>query len=1221
VRARLFAGSALALALAGAPMAAQAQTAIAPDVGVRGLGTTATLAGNVTTIDGGTLAGANLFHSFAGFSLGTGDVARWTRSAGDGASVRNVVNRVTGGTPSQIDGTLDSTALPNAAFFFINPAGIVFGAGAKVNVPAAAYFSTASQLKFADGAAFSMATPAGSTLSVAAPQAFGFVGGEGDIALNGATLSFGADASSAAFSAANIQVAGGMMLARGLDMVAVGSAGGTVALDDPLAGPLHGLLDLRGAQLVTQPIAVLGSMRLGGGTVSVDSTLLVSDAPRAVRGGDLILSGAQVSLTNGAQLSTFTRGPARGGDVRITADSFTSSGKSFAVASTASASRGGDVLLQGRVIDAGDLTLATTGADAGSSGNITIAATSSFVGDGTVLLASNVGSGGSGAITLTGPDLDLGAVIAFGSTQTGTPGDIVIHGGRVAISAGAYGSAPGVAASSGALRITGDQSLDIDGAILSAVTYDEGAAGTIALKAPRLTIRGNADIDVEVFGQGTAGSITLDGDTIRIDNAQFHADTNAASGRQIGQIRMNATGDIDLNLSFVSSDTFFGAPGGAVSIVGRNITLTESQVSSEAFRDGDAGSVSITATGTLAIHNTPVASTTGGAGNAGKVSLSAASILLENQLTAVSSDTLDAGRGGDVTIRAGSLDVENGASVVARAAAGTGDGGAVDIQVTGALRVAGDSYISADAVFGLGRAGAVKVNAGDLTVDGGGNTFTHVSSDTYGPGNAGGVTVTANTINVINGGAISSNALSGSEGNAGTVAINAGTLTVRNGGGVSSDTESDGHAGNVQVVADTIVVDGGLDASLTTAISSTSIFAGDAGTVNIDAKTLKVMGYGFISSDTLDVGKGGDVKVHAGAITLDSGDIRSSTLTQGDAGDVTVNATTVTLDHAATIGSDAFSGSTGHAGIVNLTAGSLTIGKDSRVSTATGGRGDAGTVTVAAQTLTLNGGFILSSSVPGGRGGSGNLVLTAGAVNVLGGGQISTASNNPHTAGQVQLSADTVLVSGVGSSIGSENQAGNTKLFNRAGEAGDAGSVQIGAHGLTVAEGGSISTNSYAGAAGDIRIDIPRPGLLVLQGATAPGVIQTSSGPGKGGRIVISDPLAIISNGGSLLALGQQHGANVVIQSRYFINSTDRTNTVAVDGDIHLETGLYDVSSGTVSRDLSVLDASKVLRGQCPTTRSTGVVSQLVSRPVGPYVREPALGVAPAVAAQPRACR
>src|SRR6185437_7578260 len=109
MRRALLAGLSLgALFAAGA---ARAQTVITPDVlAGRGLGTTATRSGTVTTIDGGALVGANLFHSFADFSLAAGDTARWARAAGDGASIRNVVSRVTGGRPSEIDGTLDSTA-------------------------------------------------------------------------------------------------------------------------------------------------------------------------------------------------------------------------------------------------------------------------------------------------------------------------------------------------------------------------------------------------------------------------------------------------------------------------------------------------------------------------------------------------------------------------------------------------------------------------------------------------------------------------------------------------------------------------------------------------------------------------------------------------------------------------------------------------------------------------------------------------------------------------------------------------------------------------------------------------------------------------------------------------------------------------------------------------------------------------------------------------------
>jgi hypothetical protein len=107
----------------------------------------------------------------------------------------------------------------------------------------------------------------------------------------------------------------------------------------------------------------------------------------------------------------------------------------------------------------------------------------------------------------------------------------------------------------------------------------------------------------------------------------------------------------------------------------------------------------------------------------------------------------------------------------------------------------------------------------------------------------------------------------------------------------------------------------------------------------------------------------------------------------------------------------------------------------------------------------------------------------------------------------------------------------------------------------------------------------------------------------------------VVLNGGGILALGQARGANVLIESTYFVDSADRINTVAVDGEFRIVAGLYDLSSGAVSRDLSVLDASKVLRGQCPVARSTGQVSQLITRPVGPYVRDaaPSVPQAPAL--------
>jgi hypothetical protein len=125
--------------------------------------------------------------------------------------------------------------------------------------------------------------------------------------------------------------------------------------------------------------------------------------------------------------------------------------------------------------------------------------------------------------------------------------------------------------------------------------------------------------------------------------------------------------------------------------------------------------------------------------------------------------------------------------------------------------------------------------------------------------------------------------------------------------------------------------------------------------------------------------------------------------------------------------------------------------------------------------------------------------------------------------------------------------------------------------------------------------------LLILEGRENPGVIETSSGPGTGGVIRISRPLAIISNGGRISALGESGGANVDIDTPFFIVSSDRVNIIEVDGTLEFSSAISDVSAGTVNPDLSVLDASGVLRGQCSAQRASGELSQFTVRSIGPY--------------------
>ncbi|WPF87036.1 CHAT domain-containing protein [Cyanobacterium aponinum AL20118] len=136
--------SLLFLIFAGNLLTAQAQE-------IKIDGNTATIVtrdGNQITIDGNTLSkdGKNLFHSFQEFGLTPQQIATFLTNP----NIQNILTRVTGGNPSYIQGLIEVTG-GNSNLFLMNPAGIVFGEGASLNVPADFIATTATGIGFANG--------------------------------------------------------------------------------------------------------------------------------------------------------------------------------------------------------------------------------------------------------------------------------------------------------------------------------------------------------------------------------------------------------------------------------------------------------------------------------------------------------------------------------------------------------------------------------------------------------------------------------------------------------------------------------------------------------------------------------------------------------------------------------------------------------------------------------------------------------------------------------------------------------------------------------------------------------------------------------------------------------------------------------------------------------------------------------------------------------------
>jgi len=88
----------------------------------------------------------NLFHSFSDFNIRLGEIATF---AGPD-SVKNIISRVTGGNVSQIDGLLRSE-IPGANFFMFNPAGLMFGKNASIDIGGSFHISTADYLRLGTG--------------------------------------------------------------------------------------------------------------------------------------------------------------------------------------------------------------------------------------------------------------------------------------------------------------------------------------------------------------------------------------------------------------------------------------------------------------------------------------------------------------------------------------------------------------------------------------------------------------------------------------------------------------------------------------------------------------------------------------------------------------------------------------------------------------------------------------------------------------------------------------------------------------------------------------------------------------------------------------------------------------------------------------------------------------------------------------------------------------
>jgi filamentous hemagglutinin family protein len=823
----------LAALLACVAGPAVAQTAIVPDtVAVATTGTTATPLGTTTVIDGGTRVGNNLFHSFASFSLATGDMALWARAANDGATIANIVNRVTGGAPSTIDGTLATQGMPNASYWFINPAGIVFGANAAVAVPNAAYFSTAGVLRFADGGTFAVTTPGGSVLSVAAPAAFGFLGGQGNISLTGAQPAFVSPDTQLSLSAANISITGSTFTAGALDFAAVGTGIGNVSVVDPAA------------------------IRFGNGRMALTDSFVTAE-PGATRAGAIRATASRLDVTRSTFASDSNARSAAGlqlrvGDLRVTAPVATGAPLAYLGSFAADAGDAGPVsIVADSILLSGSSQISTQALDTatGNAGNIGITTGALTIDGGASILSSAFGNSATGEVRI-----DTGALIvrSGGSIESttygaGRGGDILINastmtidGGRIALEAeqGSSGDAGTVNIGvSGAVALT-------NGGIITSSSLGSGYAGYVGLIGDTITLQGRSSIQSDSFGPDGAGAGEMDinarilriesgseissategagfggllkihADRIAIDNAAINSSSFGGSGT--AGIIVVQTDDLSIaNNGEITSSTTGAGNAGLVSILTKNLLLqTSGQISTETFGAGRAGDIEIDATG-IAIASTGriISAQTGAAasGDAGRITIVTNSLAVAPATaTAISTSIDNGGQAGEIDITAKSILLNGGEIGSAAKGSTAGRSGIIDIR-TDSFTIANGGRVETSS-FSPQAAGGIAIDAGVLTLEGVGAEITSENLSASG-GAAGSILISADSLRVVDGAGISTDSATGAAGDITIDMPPTSTLLLKSRGGPASfiTTSSGPGTGGIITIASPYLIlsDGG----------------------------------------------------------------------------------------------------------------------------------------------------------------------------------------------------------------------------------------------------------------------------------------------------------------------------------------------------------------------------------------------------------------------------
>lgn len=657
------------------------------------------------------------------------------------------------------------------------------------------------------------------------------------------------------------------------------------------------------------------------------------------KSGDITIATEQLFVRDGATISTstFTNGTA--GNIAIDASESVELSAALSTNPNQPSSIGSSAF------------------SSGVSGNVTISTGTLTVLNGGLLVAGSFGTGNGGDITVNanelvevigvGPIPSVQSLIGGSAFNAGDAGDVIINapklvvrdGGRIDSSTAATGKA-------GNIIINATESVEVSGVAPGTDTLSQisssgsiedeltrqffglpdiptGDSGSVTINTGQLSVTDKALVSARNEGLGNAGNISINADSIYLNNAGgITATTQAGQG---GSIQLKALDAIQMSRNSQISSLNFGAGnGGDISIETARFSLSDgSVVTTTTLGQGSGGDLTLNASESVEIVGTGFADFQQTVTN-----ILSRNPSLNDQRNGFFTGSLGSGVAGNLSIATGKLSLKEGA-IVATATFGAGSGGNLAISSSRGIELNASGL--AVTTSGSGNAGTLTIDTTDLTVSDGGT----ISTSSFASGSGGDLFVNASGIvelrktpaGALTPTGIFTNSVSGT-GKAGNAIINARQLVIRDGSSLSGQSGgllrtgalvSGGEGGNLAVnVSDSLEVAGiSPDGQFPSSISTATFGDAAAGNLSVSADKLKVSDRGTIAVSSLGAGNAGTLEVSADSISLDRGGSLSAATTSGEGGNITLQADSLVARGNSQISATA--GGTGNGGNVTIT--------------------------------------------------------------------------------------------------------------------------------------------------------------------------------------------------------------------------------------------------------------------------------------------------------------